>query len=467
MTVKPTVKPTVKRIAVFALGTRGDVQPMLALAKGLKAAGYEITLVTGENFVAWAQQQGVEAVGTVDMDEMMSSKNGIAWSESSRNPAQQLAYMGKLMNEYGPQMTARAHQAVQGADAIISGFVSDFIGTALAEKYQLPLVSAALQPYRATRSGAASLSPIFPRGSSILNLWMGQFVERLLFKVYEPTMNQFRTQVLGLPSLDLNSYYKRLHATPTVNGFSRFVVPPASDWDEHVYTAGYWFLDESNWQPPQELVQFLKAGAPPVYVGFGSMTSSDPMNTVRRIADVLANLGLRGVIPADWGTTKFNQTDLPSHLFPVSHVPHRWLFPKMEAVVHHGGAGTTAAGLYAGKPTLIVPHMSDQPYWGRRVAALGAGTHPLPRHRLTTRLLTARLRELVTNSMIQSSAQVLGEKIRAEHGIENAVRFIRQRFGAPPKSPDTRLTSGTADQVESSSPPQPPPPRQPPQSAGA
>jgi sterol 3beta-glucosyltransferase len=446
---------SVKRIAVFALGTRGDVQPMLALAKGLKAAGYDITLVTGDNFVDWTQQQGIEAVGTVDMDAMMSSESGIAWSESSRSAAEQLVHMGKLMNEYGAQMTEGAHRGVQGADAIISGFVSDFIATALAEKYQLPTVSAALQPYRPTRSGPASLSPIFPRGTSILNAVMGRFVERLLFRVYEPTMNRFRTQVLGLSSLDVNAYYKRLHETPTVNGFSRFVVPPAPDWGEDVYTAGYWFLEEAKWQPPEELVQFLEGGAPPVYIGFGSMTSSDPAGTIRRIGEVLSKLGLRGVIPAKWNTQQFTQAELPSHLYAVDRVPHRWLFPRMQAVVHHGGAGTTAAGLYAGKPTLVVPHMSDQPYWGRRVAALGAGPHPLPRHRLNNRLLTARLRELVTNTMIQSSAQVLGEKIRAEHGIDNAVRFIQQQFGAPPKSGGSRTVDSNDHPESSQQPTQP------------
>jgi UDP:flavonoid glycosyltransferase YjiC (YdhE family) len=446
---------TVKRIAVFALGTRGDVQPMLALAKGLKAAGYDITLVTGENFVGWAQQQGLDAIGTVDVDAMMSSENGVAWSESSRRPAQQLVHMGRLMNEYGPQMTEGALRGIDGADAMISGFVSDFIASALAEKYQLPVVSAALQPYRPSRSGPASLSPIFPRGTSVLNTFMGHFVERMLFDVYAPTMNNFRTQTLGLPALDLNSYYKRLHAMPTVNGFSRFVVPPARDWEENVYTAGYWFLEESGWTPPKELVQFLEAGTPPVYVGFGSMTGSDPAGTVKLIADVLNRLGLRGVIPAHWGTTTFSQVDLPAHLYALDKIPHRWLFPRMEAVVHHGGAGTTAAGLYAGKPTLVVPHMSDQPFWGRRVAALEAGPHPLPRHRLNSRLLTARLRELVTNTMIHSSAQVLGEKIRAEHGIDNAVRFIKEQFGAPPKSAAPRPADDSSRSQSSAQPTEP------------
>lgn len=424
----------VKRITVFALGTRGDVQPMLALALGLKAAGYAITFVTGENFVSWVQEYGIEAQGTIDVDRMMTSESGVAWSESSRNPAEQLAHMGRLMKEYGPQMAEGGLRGVQGADAIITGFVSDFIGTALAEKYQLPLISAALQPYRPTRSGPASLSPIFQRGTSILNLLMGRFVERMLFKVYEPTMNRFRTEMLGLPAVDVNQYYKRLHQTPTVNGFSRFMVPPASDWDEHVYTAGFWFLDVPPWTPPAELVQYLEAGSPPIYLGFGSMTSSDPVATVGRIDRVLSHLGLRGVIPARWGNHVFTQDDLPEHLYAVEGVPHRWLFPRMDAVVHHGGAGTTAAGLYAGKPTLVVPHMSDQPFWGRRVAALGAGPHPLPRHRLTPRLLTARLRELVTDTMIRSSAEVLGEKIRAEQGVDKAVRYIRQQFGPPPSS---------------------------------
>jgi sterol 3beta-glucosyltransferase len=158
-----------------------------------------------------------------------------------------------------------------------------------------------------------------------------------------------------------------------------------------------------------------------VYIGFGSMSNRAPQQTLELIQDAVKQSGQRAVVAAGWG-------DLPTGATPevcvVKSAPHHWLFPQVSAVVHHGGAGTTAAGLRAGRPTLIVPHMSDQPYWGRRVHELGVGVKPIPRHKLTAETLAARLRQLASDGVIRERAAAMGVKIRAERGVESAVAAV-------------------------------------------
>jgi sterol 3beta-glucosyltransferase len=206
-------------------------------------------------------------------------------------------------------------------------------------------------------------------------------------------------------------------------GFSRHVVPPARDWPKGTTLTGFWFLDEDGKAPPPPaLAAFLAAGPPPVYVGFGSMSNREPAKTLDLIVAAVRRTGQRAVVAAGWGDLRGE--GLPPEVCVVKSTPHRWLFPQCSAVVHHGGAGTTAAGLHAGKPTLVVPHMADQPFWGRRVYELEVGVKPLPRHKLTVDRLAERLEKLVADGRIRDGAAALSEKLRAERGVEAAVKAI-------------------------------------------
>jgi UDP:flavonoid glycosyltransferase YjiC (YdhE family) len=195
--------------------------------------------------------------------------------------------------------------------------------------------------------------------------------------------------------------------------FSDTVVPRPADWPSYVHTTGYWFVDTApDWSPPRELAGFLAAGPPPVYVGFGSMVPADPVRTDAVVRSALRRAGLRGVLAGD-----------PAHapqdddVLVVNDVPHAWLFPRMAAVVHHGGAGTTAAGMRAGVPTIVCPFFGDQPYWGERVAALGAGPRPLPVKGLTAGHLAASLQRATGSERVRAAAARLGERLSAEDGV--------------------------------------------------
>jgi len=217
---------------------------------------------------------------------------------------------------------------------------------------------------------------------------------------------------------------------PVLYFYSQYVIPHPADWPPSVHVTGYWFLkDQSGWTPPEDLVRFLAEGPAPVYVGFGSMVAENAESFTRTVIEGIQQAGVRAVLATGWGGLR--ASDLPASIFRLQEAPHDWLFPQMAAVAHHGGAGTTGAGLRAGKPTVIVPFIADQPFWGQQVEKLGVGPAPIPQKRMTAAALAAALKMAVTNSSMREQALQLGERIRTEDGVGEAVRVIQQVLGAP------------------------------------
>jgi UDP:flavonoid glycosyltransferase YjiC (YdhE family) len=188
------------RITLVALGTRGDVQPVLALGQGLQAAGDSIHIIAGRNFDSWVRAFGFGFTGAVDMETLMSSEKGVAWAERSDSPRKQLQHMKELLAEYRDEVIGPLVEGSRDANLLISGFVSNPFVQAVSEKFGIPHISAQLQPYLPTRSGAASLAPIIKWGDSLLNLWMGYFAERLMWTVHADTTNHLRAAPLLPPA---------------------------------------------------------------------------------------------------------------------------------------------------------------------------------------------------------------------------------------------------------------------------
>jgi sterol 3beta-glucosyltransferase len=215
-------------------------------------------------------------------------------------------------------------------------------------------------------------------------------------------------------------------------------VPLPEDWPASSEIGGYWFLDEetqhlSKGSEPFErsplferLCAFLSNGPPPVYIGFGSATTSDPHAAAQLIFDAVKMAGARAVLARGWSLS--HDIYPPDDVCVVDSVPHSWLFSRVAGVVHHGGAGTTAAGLRAGKPTFIVPHFAEQPFWGRRVHELGVGVKPVHRSKLTAQKLAAGLTQLLQDEGMHQHAAELGKRIAAEDGLGNAVRWIEAQL---------------------------------------
>jgi sterol 3beta-glucosyltransferase len=209
---------------------------------------------------------------------------------------------------------------------------------------------------------------------------------------------------------------------------SPVVFPRPSDWDDDLHMAGYWFLDEDpDWQPDAELAAFLAAGEPPVYIGFGSMTPKNPERATREIAEGVRRAGVRALLAMGWGGLA--KIELPGTVHMIHSAPHHALFPLMSAVVHHGGAGSTAAGLRAGRPTLVCPLSVDQPFWAHHVRRLGCGPQPQPMNRLRAESFAAALRELTETESYRTRAREVADGISKEDGVARAVSLIEALGG--------------------------------------
>ena len=416
------------RIAIIALGTRGDVQPYIALGKGLIKAGHTVRLVASQDFETLSKSHGLEFWSI--RGNSQESIEGTEWREASEkgNLIVITSQLIKHALRSAIEWLEDALPACQGMDLLITGSVGLSIGIALAEKTHLPLLQAHLIPLTPTKTFPSILVPqTLPDMGGAFNLISHQLTQQLTLRTSRPMLNQARQKVLGLPRASL---FSRIPASPskdlpTLYGFSPSVIPAPADWSAENHITGYWFLDSAaDWNPPPALLNFLQAGPPPIYIGFGSMSSRNPQATADMVVEAIKKTDQRALLFSGWGG--LHKEDLPDSMLMIDSTPHDWLFPRVTAVVHHGGAGTTAAGLRAGVPSVVIPFLIDQPFWGKRVYDLGVGPAPIPRSKLTVDKLAQAIQEAVTNSSMRQRAADLGAKIQAEDGIANAVKIIQR-----------------------------------------
>jgi hypothetical protein len=366
----------------------------------------------------------------VDIEEVMRTDLGQEWVDRGHRPLAQLRLMQRLFDGFGPRLIRDAWEASQDADAVMSSFTSDTYALAIGEKLDIPVISMPLQPTMiATRDGRAIPNAPLPARVSRVNEWFGRIViEPFPWRIYGRHVNAFREEI-GLATQSSRQNTAARRRMTVIHGVSRHVMPRPADWPANFHVGGYWFLDEgSGWQPPNQLTDFLERARPPVCIGFGSMTGRDPAGTTRLLVEAIRRCGERAVLLAGWAG--ITPAELPAAVLLLPSAPHGWLYQRMAAVVHHGGAGTTAAGLVAGVPNVIVPHMVDQPYWGRRVRALGVGPDPLPRHRLTAAALAEAIKEAVADAAMRRRAAALAARLQAEDGLGAAVDVVKRIVGA-------------------------------------
>jgi sterol 3beta-glucosyltransferase len=257
---------------------------------------------------------------------------------------------------------------------------------------------------------------------SSYNRLSAEVVERVRWPLYRGSMGKAVHAVLGTPLRSPLAQMRR-EQTPNFYGFSAQVLPRPADWPNFCHVAGYWFLDtNAAWSPPADLEAFLQAGPPPIYIGFGSMRGADERGLTEEVARALQCCGQRGILLTGWGA--ITHESLPETIFAIDAVPHDWLFPRVAAVVHHGGSGTTGAGLRAGLPSLIVPFIGDQSFWGRQISARGLGPQPLEYTRLSAEALAQAITTMVTDQAMRQRAADVGKHIRAEDGVGNVVWLV-------------------------------------------
>lgn len=424
-------------ITMITLGSRGDVQPYVALGKGLKQAGYSVTLLASDDFERLITEAGLTFVSAGESTEKILQSEEWRKRTERGNFLVIQAQMRQEIVSRAPYLASQLAQACHSAHVIIGGIGLMAGGLSVAEKLGVPVIDAHVFPATPTRYFPSPLTPHLPFGR-----WLNRFshiVSREILWQSVRLLDVATRQHLGLSPSPFWSPYKSLQHQKafTVYGYSRHVLPKPPDWNENTHVVGYWTLTEADtWQPPEALVNFLQSGKPPVYVGFGSMVNQNPEATARLVIDALQRTGQRGIIASGWGG--LSAKDYPDTIYQIGSVPHAWLFPQLSAVVHHGGAGTTSAGLRAGVPSVIVPFMGDQPFWGARIQALGVGTKPIPRRDLTADTLVQAIQQAVSDAQIKERARVLGEKIRAETGIESTIALIEKALTKQNKPSPTR-----------------------------
>lgn len=415
-------------LSIVASGTRGDVQPYIALGKGLQQAGYTVRILTSDGFETLVTEAGLAFCSTGTSVEAILQSDEWRKTLDSGNFLAITRRMQSEAKRQAADIAQRLPRAVAGSERMVLGVGGLAGALPIAQSLGIPIIQAYVFPFTPT---VAFPSPLVP------NLPFGIVFNRLSFHVMRQLLWQSSRagdvavrQALGLakgPFWGPFGTLARAH-TPVVYGYSPHILPRPHDWPAEQHVTGPWFLDApDDWTPPTDLVAFLDAGTPPVYIGFGSMMSRDVKAVGRMAVEALARAGQRGILAAGWGGLQ--AADLPPTIHTVSSIPHSWLFPRMAAVVHHGGAGTTAAGVRAGVPGIVVPFMGDQRFWGQRLAALGVGTSPLGRAKLSVGQLADAITETITNTAMRQRAADLGARVRAEDGVGTAVALIRQFFG--------------------------------------
>lgn len=413
-------------VTILALGSYGDVWPYAVLGGALRRAGHGVRLATFAGFAGMAEAQGL-ALHPVEGDAaaLMQTSGGLALAEAGRNIPRMMRSIrrtfARLAHAYS---RAFADPVLRETDLILNQLPGGLYGLDLAEATGLPLVHGSVIPLTRTRAFPMVAFPRWPSFLPGYNWLTYLLAEQIVWQMFRREVNRWRQQALGLPAQRLLGRMD-LQRVPVLNAFSRHVVPPPADWPDTVHTTGYWFSEEDQaWQPPEPLVRFLSAGSAPVFIGFGSMPVRDRAQTLTLLLEAVRHSGQRAILHAGWAG--LDAASLPQEVYPIAYAPYGWLFPRVAAVVHHGGAGTTGAGLRAGVPGLVVPFLFDQFFWGQRLHALGVGPRPLPFKKLAAPALAEAIDRMVTGRDLQRRAVVLGEKVRAEQGLRRAVTLLEE-----------------------------------------
>ena len=415
-------------ITILTVGSRGDVQPFCAIARALLNKGHQVTLASSPNFADFAADLGIPFTPVAgSFKQILSSEAGIELLEGNTN-------VNIIDEETLWQQMTDGWSACQGSNLIVFSPLATW-GYNIAEALKIPAVLATQVPVSATKAfpflnfANRTNNPLTGQA----NLLSYRLVSFLFWRCNAKTINRFRQTVLDLPPLPfLGAKYRRnpppqLTPLPIINCFSAAVIPPPSDWPDFTHQAGYCFLNTTEnattpYSLPPGLQTFLEQTPKPLYVGFGSMIARDPQQLAETVISAFEETKQRAVLCSGWGEIK--QKDLPDSIYLAESIPHDWLFPKVTAAIHHGGAGTTAATLNAGIPSIVVPFFADQPIWGAQLEELGVSPATLPRAELKCDLLVESIRQILEDDSFHTNAKDLQTRIHAERGLEKTVSVI-------------------------------------------
>ncbi|WFE25215.1 glycosyltransferase [Solwaraspora sp. WMMD791] len=421
------------KVLILTLGTRGDVQPFVALARELQDRGHHAVLAAPERFADLVTGHGVPFARVDDGPLRVVDSASTVGEVAAGGVRAKFALMRRMRT----MVTAVLDDCWQvastgpGADAdLIVHNGQIMAGHHIAERLGVPAVMALPTPvYVPTRQFPWPGQQLPERLPTWLNrsTYAGMTAVTVMFG---RTVDRWRAG-LGLPRRrGRHDPLRRAdgQAAPVLHAVSQAVLPRPTDWPPTARVTGYWFMDaatDATRAVPEPVAAALERGDEPVvFVSFGSMAGPDPVATTQEVVRALRLAGVRGVLATGWGGLQ----EIPStaDVFATGDLPHDVVFSRVAAIVHHGGAGTTAAAIRAGRPQVICPFVADQPFWGRRMQQLGVAPAPIDQRRLTASGLAAAIRQAVEDPAMIAAARRLGEQVRAEKGVVVAVDLLEQ-----------------------------------------
>lgn len=412
-------------VAIIAIGSRGDVAPLTGVGTRLRQAGHRVIVVAYQVFVDLVTSCGLEFRGLADdLDDTSTDLSDVSARDAAKAMATFLSPAG--MRTLGDQVLAAVRD--EPLDALLLSPFAELAGHPLAEALAVPAIGVRLQPFSATAEYPPAVLGAW-NARRLGNRSAARIGESVIDGLYGKTINHFRAQ-LGLPRTSARSLRRRRTDTrwPILYGYSPTLLPRPSDWRPGIEVVGYWWpAHPRGWQPPAELVDFLDDGPPPVMIGFGSTVNSaaEAQKLSTLVAQAVRRAGTRAVIQAGWAGLDVSGDDV----IAVDDVPHDWLFARAAAVVHHGGAGTAAAGLRAGVPAIAVPAAyGDQPFWARRLFTLGVSPEPIPQRRLSIENLSAALRDVLSESDFRDNAARMAVALAGEDGAGRVLAALTDKF---------------------------------------
>ncbi|XP_068477661.1 sterol 3-beta-glucosyltransferase UGT80A2 isoform X2 [Phaseolus vulgaris] len=422
-------------IVMLIVGTRGDVQPFIAIGKRLQDYGHRVRLATHSNFKEFVLTAGLEFYPLGGDPKVLAGymvKNkGFLPSGPSEIPIQR-NQMKEIINSLLP--ACKEPDIDSGvpfkAEAIIANPPA-YGHTHVAEALNIPIHIFFTMPWTPTTEFPHPLSRVKQQAGYRLSY---QIVDSLIWLGIRDMINDLRKKKLKLrPVTYLSGSQGSETEIPHAYIWSPHLVPKPKDWGPKIDVVGFCFLDlASNYEPPESLVKWLGDGDNPIYIGFGSLPVQEPKKMTQVIVDALESTGQRGIINKGWGGLG-NLAEPKDSIYLLDNCPHDWLFLHCKAVVHHGGAGTTAAGLKAACPTTIVPFFGDQPFWGDRVHARGVGPPPIPVDEFSLPKLVGAIKFML-DPKVKKRAIDLAKAMESEDGVAGAVKaFFKQ---LPQKKPE-------------------------------
>ncbi|MEU3229444.1 glycosyltransferase [Nocardiopsis alba] len=401
------------RISLIVTGSRGDVQPFIALGRAFTARGHDVTIATQEDFRELVREAELGYTPLPGSPRDFMAHPALAEAlQKGASLFRAARAVPKQSTEATIELAARVAAAAEGADLVVNSVLTYVVSD---NGDSVPWASVAWWPLNPTSRWPAMISP---------QVRLGRLYNRsthLLAALVESILVRPHRRNTGLSPLPSFGPYRDLgRAVPLMCPITREMFTEPDDWPELSHITGYWFWDR-QWTPSQELIDFYEAGEPPVALSFGSIWPvHQPERTLDKVLGVVRRHGRRLVLIG--GGPK----EVPDDVLRVDDVHYPWLFPRSAAIIHHGGCNTTGEALRSGTPQVIVPTFGDSPFWAAHAHRLGAAPKPVPYPKFTAERLDHALDIALNDRALRHRASELGEAVRAERGAENAAELLEE-----------------------------------------